>query len=68
VPTVNLEYSDNGAREIKKLKGYVSRYVGENQKDEIDWEATPPETVKCLRDYGNQEWKAWDEALRQEKS
>ena len=66
VPSVNLEYSDEAARKIKALKGYVSEWVGAGRSDvdmRIEWEETPPERVKCMPSYNNQTWRPWDEGL-----
>ncbi|KAH8812979.1 alpha-1,3-mannosyltransferase CMT1 [Xylogone sp. PMI_703] len=66
VPTVNLEYSDDAARKIKALKGYVSDIVrNEEDNDEmrIEWEDNPPPNVKCMPSYKSQTWPAWDEGL-----
>lgn len=62
VPSVNLEYSDDGAREIKRLRGYVSELVDE-EDDRIEWEAKPPEKVKCMTPMDSQDWRPWDEFL-----
>ncbi|KAL8865194.1 MAG: hypothetical protein Q9174_007021, partial [Haloplaca sp. 1 TL-2023] len=62
VPSVNLEYSDEAAKKIKALKGYVSRFVaGGVEDDEIEWQTKPPEKVKCIRNYGDQTWPPWDD-------
>lgn len=63
VPSVNLEYSDEAATKIKAAKGYVSRFVGGADEGEaqIDWEANPPSTVKCMPSYENQTWLPWEE-------
>ncbi|USP73784.1 glycosyltransferase family 69 protein [Curvularia clavata] len=65
VPSVNVEYSDEAAKKIKALKGYVSRLV-ENESDDvrIEWETTPPKKVKCMPDYQHQSFRDWDEGLR----
>jgi alpha-1,3-mannosyltransferase len=68
VPSVNLEYSDEAARKIKSLKGYVSQWV--NQDGDIDdplvqvvWEKAPPPLIKCMSPMGNQKWLPWDYEL-----
>ena len=62
VPSVNLEYSDEAGKKIKSLKGYVSRFVaGGDKHDKIEWQAKPPEKVKCIRNYGDQSWRPWDD-------
>ena len=67
IPSVNLEYSDEAAERIKAAKGYVSRFVGGTDEggERIEWEATPPSTVKCIPNgsYGNQSWLPWEEQL-----
>ena len=67
IPSVNLEYSDEAAERIKAAKGYVSRFVREDDEggERIEWETTPPSTVKCLPNgsYGNQTWLLWEEQL-----
>jgi alpha-1,3-mannosyltransferase len=67
VPSVNLEYSDDGARDIKRLQGYVSGLIGQEGSDRIEWEANPPEKVKCMASWQSQEWRPWDEFLEQKK-
>jgi alpha-1,3-mannosyltransferase len=64
VPSVNLEYSDDAAKKIKALKGYVSRWVsGDSGTTRIAWEAEPPELVKCMPAYSEQVFLPWDEGL-----
>lgn len=65
VPSVNLEYSDERALDIKRLKGYTSDLVrgqteGENR---VDWVREPPEQVKCMPQWENQFWRPWNETL-----
>lgn len=66
VPSVNLEYSDERARQIKQLKGYVSDNVRREtlQGSAIDW-AGPPDKVKCIEGWGNQFWKPWKLSRRE---
>lgn len=65
VPSVNVEYSDDAAKKIKALKGYVSKHVvNEGDDIKIEWETAPPEKVKCMPNYQNQEFKPWDEGLQ----
>jgi alpha-1,3-mannosyltransferase len=65
VPSVNVEYSDEAAKKIKALKGYVSKHVANEGDDiKIEWETQPPENVKCMPGYEHQSWVAWDEGLR----
>jgi len=66
VPTVNLVYSDDQARQIKALKGYASEMVGNDAEDnetKIEWEPSPPPNVKCMPSYNAQSWPAWDDGL-----
>jgi alpha-1,3-mannosyltransferase len=64
VPSVNVEYSDEAAKKIKALKGYVSRHVAdEGDGGKIEWELKPPEKVKCMPDYQHQNWVDWDEGF-----
>ncbi|KAL9018953.1 MAG: hypothetical protein Q9185_003787 [Variospora sp. 1 TL-2023] len=63
VPSVNLEYGDEGAKKIKRDLGYVSDWVDKEEDEEamIEWQEKPPEKVKCMPTYRNQTWPAWDE-------
>jgi alpha-1,3-mannosyltransferase len=65
IPSINLEYSDQAATKIKELKGYVSKWVGQDGDDDpttyIEWEKSPPALVKCMASYANQTWRPWDE-------
>ncbi|KAL8854725.1 MAG: hypothetical protein Q9221_000507 [Calogaya cf. arnoldii] len=65
VPSVNLEYSDEGGKRIKAAKGYVSKYVGIDENDKIEWQEKPPEKVKCIPNYEHQDWRPWDEVSPQ---
>lgn len=62
VPSVNLEYSDEKGKQIKESKGYTSQWVGQGVAEEagIEWQAEPPEGVKCIPSYENQYFEAWD--------
>jgi alpha-1,3-mannosyltransferase len=65
VPSVNVEYSDEAAKKIKALKGYVARHVANDQDDRrIEWETKPPEKVKCMPDHQHQTFVDWDEGLK----
>ncbi|KAJ4259689.1 hypothetical protein NW762_007620 [Fusarium torreyae] len=66
VPSVNLEYSDEKAADIKQLKGYVSDIVKgqEEEDDKIDWVFDPPEQVRCMPTWEKQSWRPWNETLR----
>ena len=64
MPSVNLVYSDEQARKIKALKGFVGSLVEEDvEKQKIKWEDNPPEKVKCITTYKNQIWVLWDQTL-----
>ncbi|KAL9604786.1 MAG: hypothetical protein Q9219_000234 [cf. Caloplaca sp. 3 TL-2023] len=61
VPSVAVEYGDEGARKIKAEKGYVSDWVGKGvQEPKIEWVKDPPAKVKCMPNYTNQTWPEWD--------
>ncbi|KAF4449555.1 hypothetical protein F53441_7214 [Fusarium austroafricanum] len=64
VPSVNLEYSDEKAADIKKLKGYVSDIVeGKEDDGMIEWAFDPPEQVRCMPTWDKQSWRPWNETL-----
>lgn len=68
IPSINLEYSDDAARKIKALKGYVSNWVNKDGDDNdpsmlIEWETSPPPLVKCMPSYSDQTWPPWNEAF-----
>lgn len=63
VPSVNLEYSDEGARKIKSEKGYTSQWA-EGDSDKISWEENPPDAVKCMQGYAKQTWVPWNEGTQ----
>lgn len=64
VPSVNFEYDDEKGAKIKNLKGYTSQWTEEEDKSwGIEWVESPPEEVKCMASYGNQEWRPWNEKL-----
>lgn len=62
LPTVNLEYSDDGGTKIKELRGYVSGF-GNQDNENIQWEPNPPTEVRCIVDYAKQTMRPWDEGL-----
>ncbi|OSS52851.1 hypothetical protein B5807_02449 [Epicoccum nigrum] len=65
VPSVNVEYSDENTRKIKALKGYVSRHAANEDDDaKIEWEAKPPQKVKCMPTHERQFFVDWDEGLK----
>ena len=68
IPSVNLEYNDEAAKKIKEAKGYVSRFVGADKDERIQWETTPPSTVKCVPSYQNQTWLPWNNQLVEHES
>jgi len=61
IPSVNLEYTDENSRKIKKDKGYVSSLIDE-ENELIEWQG-PPEKVKCAPNWYSQAWLPWDESL-----
>jgi alpha-1,3-mannosyltransferase len=64
VPSVNVEYSDEAAKKIKILKGYVTRHVANEGDDwRIEWETKPPKKVKCMPDHQHQTFVDWNEGL-----
>lgn len=65
IPTVHLEYSDEKAAKIKKLKGFTSDLTRglDERKMKIDWVLQPPEKVKCMPTWANQFWRPWNETL-----
>ncbi|KAH3906113.1 hypothetical protein HBH56_208660 [Parastagonospora nodorum] len=64
VPSVNVEYSDEAAKKIKALKGYVARHIANEGDDwRIEWETKPPEKVKCMPNHQHQSFVDWDEGL-----
>ncbi|AEO70631.1 glycosyltransferase family 69 protein [Thermothielavioides terrestris NRRL 8126] len=63
VPSVNLEYSVERGREIKKLKGFASQAAAEEDDDfRIEW-LPPPDLVKCMPTFNDQTWRPWNETL-----
>ncbi|KAK2628501.1 hypothetical protein QTJ16_001604 [Diplocarpon rosae] len=64
VPTVNIEYSDEGAKKIKSLKGHVADLLSQGDPQQrIEWATNPPEKIKCMRNYDDQVWVPWNEDL-----
>lgn len=63
IPSVNVEYSDQRAKDIKNLKGYVSGMTNGDQSDLIEWNPNPPELVKCMRTSQDQPFLPWNETL-----
>ncbi|KAH6889694.1 alpha-1,3-mannosyltransferase CMT1 [Thelonectria olida] len=65
VPTVNLEYSVDKGREIKKVKGFVSDHVAKQDgvRDQFEWALTPPDKIKCIAGWQNQWWQEWNKTL-----
>ncbi|KAK3937337.1 cryptococcal mannosyltransferase 1-domain-containing protein [Diplogelasinospora grovesii] len=68
VPSVHLEYSNEAAEKIKKLKGYTGDLVRDKKEEEnkIEW-AGPPDKVKCMPTWDSQFWRPWNETLIQEE-
>jgi alpha-1,3-mannosyltransferase len=67
VPSVNLDHSNKSAKKAKKLHGYVSDAVkdedGNDASLKITWEAKPPEKVKCMADFNDQSWVVWNQGF-----
>jgi alpha-1,3-mannosyltransferase len=64
VPSVSVGYSDDATTRIKALKGYTSSHVARESNDIlIGWDILPPEKVKCMFNYQQQFFVAWDEGL-----
>ena len=65
VPTVNLEYTDQGARDIRALKGSPSKNppVGGDESLRFEWQKEPPPQVRCVTNYHQQTWGAWNESM-----
>lgn len=64
VPSISLEYSDEGAKKIKALKGFTSDWAKIDSADiKIQWRSKPPEKVKCMPSYDQQSFRPWDETL-----
>ncbi|TVY23804.1 Alpha-1,3-mannosyltransferase [Lachnellula hyalina] len=61
IPTVNVEYTDENSRKIKKQKGTVSSNLN-GTDDMIVWKG-PPEKVKCAPNWYSQSWLPWNETL-----
>ena len=77
VPSVNLQYTDESGRHIKKVKGYVSDFVQGKRghhsgagatksavslQEKITWRG-PPDMVKCMPTFSDQRWLPWNESL-----
>lgn len=77
VPSVNLQYTDENGRHIKKVKGYVSDFVQGKRghrsvasatgsvvplQEKIIWRG-PPDKVKCMPTFSDQRWLPWNESL-----
>ncbi|KAF2655392.1 glycosyltransferase family 69 protein [Lophiostoma macrostomum CBS 122681] len=66
VPSVNVEYSDTNARRIKALKGYTADHTkNERGHPRIEWEAAPPERLKCARSWDMQSFVPWNQGMPQ---
>ncbi len=65
IPSVNLEYSDERARQIKELKGFTSQWAPPDVEatGAINWQANPPPMVKCIPSYEKQTFRPWNETL-----
>ncbi|KAJ5767839.1 hypothetical protein N7533_000422 [Penicillium manginii] len=60
VPSVNVAYEYDRARDAKDKRGYVDKIVGHTQysKDEemVKWQKAPPPQVKCMPVFSRQWW------------
>ncbi|KAJ9162216.1 Family 69 glycosyltransferase [Coniochaeta hoffmannii] len=69
VPSVNLEYTDEAGRRVKKEKGYVGEWIVNEQEQKngtslkVPWKLEPPEMVKCMPMFDRQDWMPWNESL-----
>ncbi|EPE33585.1 alpha-1,3-mannosyltransferase CMT1 [Glarea lozoyensis ATCC 20868] len=63
IPTVNLEYSDEGAELVRELRGTPSTFTLEDGLSKIEWVKEPPEKVRCVTNYDQQTWGAWNESM-----
>jgi alpha-1,3-mannosyltransferase len=63
VPTVNLEYSDEGAKLAREMRGTPSRFPLEVEESKVEWQKEPPEKVRCVTNYDHQTWGAWNESM-----
>lgn len=72
VPSVNVDYSDKSAKKSKRLHGYVSEAVKAERSNDtslkIVWDAKPPEQVKCMADFADQSWVAWNQGFENSTS
>ncbi|KAI6325835.1 hypothetical protein MCOR14_001339 [Pyricularia oryzae] len=72
VPSVALSYTMADGEKMKRLKGWVSDFVGDKgpELDEnpiperITWQLSPPKEVLCARTWQTQRWVPWDQSLR----
>jgi len=62
VPSISLEYSNDRGKQIKEAKGWTSQWWKEVDEAEIIWRKEPPEKVKCIPNYENQTWEAWNKS------
>lgn len=69
VPSVNLQYTDELGRRVKKQKGYVAELIADEAEAKngtallVPWKLDPPELVKCMPDFKDQTWLPWNESL-----
>ncbi|KAL6247012.1 hypothetical protein RBB50_006319 [Rhinocladiella similis] len=83
IPSVNVGYSDEEGRVVKRVQGYTVDNVNVNVQIKeghgnlpnsttatmIEWKSSPPELVKCQPDWHHPSWVAWDEpAAREQKA
>jgi alpha-1,3-mannosyltransferase len=63
VPSVNLEYSDEGAKLVRELRGTPSKFPVEGEESRLEWQKEPPEKVRCITNYDRQTWGPWNESM-----
>ena len=68
VPSVNIGYNDEESVKIKAEHGKVSDWTtgprsGNAVSESIDWQALPPDLIKCVPSWDRPSWVPWDQAL-----
>lgn len=68
VPTVNLEYTIDKGKKVKKDKGFVADLVREQDAagDKIEW-LPVPKKVKCMPEHHRQSWEPWNQGFEGDK-
>lgn len=69
VPSVNLEYGAERGAWIKESRGFAYQWVDEEEDVvegrpslRIEWSG-PPDEVKCMPKFTDQNWRPWNESL-----